>query len=246
MKRVVVITPTIGKPELEQAIDSVGMQETKNLVKHLIVIDGPEYYSKSLSIIDSNPNINYQLSLAPENTGKNGFYGHRIYAAYPHLVDADYIFFLDEDNWWEQNHVETLVELCESYTLEWAYSLRSVYWQGSKWEDNCESIGFWPIWFTKNQEVEDHLVDTSSFCFKREFIIKYCQNWHWGWGGDRRFYRLIKDQSKYGTTGLHTLNYRLPDMHRAYNGMLDFFDRGNEAVKKQYGGEYPWKQNLKT
>lgn len=42
--------------------------------------------------------------------------------------------------------------------------------------------------------------------------------------------------------GLHTLNYELPDMNKAYGGDIDFFNRGNIEVKKHYGGEYPWKK----
>lgn len=46
----------------------------------------------------------------------------------------------------------------------------------------------------------------------------------------------------YGTTGLHTLNYKLPNMEKAYGGDYEFFKKGNEAIKQKYGS-YPW---LKT
>jgi hypothetical protein len=52
---------------------------------------------------------------------------------------------------------------------------------------------------------------------------------------------MIKDQSKHDTTGQHTLHYNLPDMDRAYGGDREFFAKGNEAIKKKYGG-YPWEQ----
>ena len=104
-KPVTVITPTIGSPKLLDAITSVLNQTYK--CNHVIVVDGRDYANQVLNIID--PRL-VNIVVSPENTGKTGgnFYGHRIYAAYPHLINSDYILFLDEDNWYEPNHVETL------------------------------------------------------------------------------------------------------------------------------------------
>ena len=129
-KPVTVITPSIGSKKLLDAIMSVATQTYK--CKHLIVIDGPEFSESVMDIIkitqmmDPQPNINVVVS--PENTGKTGgnFYGHRIYAAYPHLLNSDYILFLDEDNWYEPDHVETLVKAIEEKNLDFSYSLRKI------------------------------------------------------------------------------------------------------------------------
>ena len=59
-----------------------------------------------------------------ENVGK-GWYGHRVYAACGYLVNADVICYLDEDNWFEPNHVEKLVERIKK-GADWAYSLRKI------------------------------------------------------------------------------------------------------------------------
>jgi hypothetical protein len=111
-------------------------------------------------------------------------------------------------------------------------------------DDCCESIGRWPIWFSP-EDNSQHLVDTSSYLFKTDFLIKVCNHWHSGWGGDRRFFHIITKvmgHDNYGTTGLHTLNYKLPNMEKAYGGDYEFFKKGNEAIKQKYGS-YPW---LKT
>jgi len=186
-----------------------------------------------------------RITRAPYNTGAKGFYGHRIYAAYPHLVDADYVFFLDEDNWFEPNHVKTLVNNIEEKKYDWAYSLRNIYTKEGEFvvEDNCESIGRWPIFFTQDKEQKDYLVDTSSYAFRREFLIQVCNHWHSGWGGDRRFLKILTQQFKhdnYGTTGQHTLNYRLDDNINKKYGDISFFANGNEQVKQFYNGVYPW------
>ena len=44
-KSVTVITPTIGQEYLTQAIESVNTQTYKN-IKHLVIVDGPEYLNK--------------------------------------------------------------------------------------------------------------------------------------------------------------------------------------------------------
>jgi glycosyltransferase involved in cell wall biosynthesis len=235
---VVVITPTVGKKSLEEAINSVQSQTYKGTIEHLIVVDGSENLASASLHIPLDKNIH--VTSTPYNVGANGMYGHRIYASYPHLVDQDYVIFLDDDNWFEPHHIDTLVNLIQKENLDWAYSLRCVYENGNFLDyDRCESIGKWPIWFTQDTPTPGNLVDTSSFCFKREFLIQCCHLWHYGWGGDRRFYSLIKEQSKHNTTGKHTLNYNLPDMDRAYGGDREFFKKGNEAIKKKYGG-YPW------
>ena len=89
-----VITPTTGKDTLKQAMLSVANQTVKT--EHLIVEDGDEAHGK-LWELALTPNA--RTMTLPENVGANNWYGHRVYAAMPLMVNADYILFLDEDNW---------------------------------------------------------------------------------------------------------------------------------------------------
>lgn len=240
---VVVITPTIGKDCLRQAMDSVANQTYKNLT-HLIVVDGPEYFQDTMNVASLDlQKSNVQITSTPYNTGGNGYYGHRVYAAYAHLVNHDYVAFLDEDNWFDENHIETLVNTLERKDHDWVYSLRKVYNNDVYLADDCcESIGRWPIWFSQPENPQN-LVDTSSYLFKKDFLVSVANHWHSGWGGDRRFFMIITkglEHDNYGTSGLHTLNYRLPDMNKAYGGDLQFFEKGNAIINQQYGGKYPW------
>lgn len=243
-KSVAVITPTTGKPELNQVIKSVNSQTYTN-IKHYVVVDGPQHFKMTMKHIHDLERVidtkNIRLSSLPENVGGGGFYGHRVYAAFPHLVNADYVIFLDEDNWFDTNHVETLVQTIKENNLDWAYSLRKVYIDDDFLDyDNCEAIGKWPIVWSDGTQ---YLVDTSAYCFKRNMIIQACHLWHWGWGADRRFFTIIKDAPfKFDTTGLHTLNYRLPDMDKAYGGDRDIFKKNNEIMKQKHNGEYPWQK----
>jgi glycosyltransferase involved in cell wall biosynthesis len=236
-KTVTVITPTIGSPKVRDAVKSVQEQTYKH-IRHLLVVDGEQYDEKFVE------NFEYEeleklmpYSIAPENTGGGGFYGHRIYAGYSHLVNTDYIFFLDEDNWYQPNHVETLVKTLEEGN-QFAYSLREVYDEDKNYlcDDNCESLGKWPIWF--KHDAPEYLIDTSSFAFTREFLIQVSHLWHWGWGGDRRFYNIIRDKAKHDTSGKHTLCYRLDGNTNSVKP--EFFEQGNEENYKRYNGKFPW------
>jgi glycosyltransferase involved in cell wall biosynthesis len=241
-KPVTVITPTIGSPKLKDAIESVANQTYK--CNHLIVCDGPEHFNKVYPLAVGGT---IQFCVTPENTGKVGeqsFYGHRIYAAYPHLVNSDYILFLDEDNWYQPDHVATLVETIESQNLDFAYSLRQIYNTNKEYlcDDNCESLGKWPIFMSRSsRHGEQFLIDTSSFCFKREFIQKTCHLWHSGWGGDRRYLSAVREHAKYDTNGKHTMCYRLDGNPNSVT--KEFFDQGNKTQEAYYEGKYPW---LKT
>jgi len=251
-KEVVVITPTIGTPALRKATESVREQTYKN-IKHLVVVDGPQYWLDAMSNVDMiHEDSKVQLTVTPENTGKTGgdFWGHRIYAAYPHLVNADYVFFLDEDNWYEPNHVVSLIDKIEEKNYDWAYSLRKIVSKEGEFiiDDCCESLGKWPVfWSTEQNRQPEYLIDTSAYAFKREFLIQVCSHWHYGWGGDRRFYKILTENYKhtnFDTTGLHTLNYRLDDALEKKYGSLDFFTKGNEILKQYYFGEYPWLKKI--
>jgi len=236
-KTVTVITPTIGSPKVQDAIDSVRDQTYKNL-KHLIVVDGPEHLPKAIEIVGRNSHNSLQVVTTPENTGGGGFYGHRIYAGYAHLINSDYIFFLDEDNWYEPNHVESLVEVLDQGN-EFAYSLRKIFDSEKNYicEDNCEALGKWPIFFTHEKD-QQYLIDTSSFAFSREFLITNSQHWHYGWGGDRNYFYNVKNNARYDTNGKHTLCYRLDGNPNSVT--KDFFISGNEVMTQIYGDKFPW------
>lgn len=251
-KSVTVITPTVGSSKLKDAVRSVQKQTYSN-IDHLLVVDGREYQDKAWKaeldawrdIPTNEKDIHTRTLVLPYNTGKTGgnFYGHRIYAAIPHLINSDYIFFLDEDNWYESDHVASLVEVLECGN-DFAYSLRQIYEPDMTYvcHDNCEALGKWPIFFTYNQAEKQHLIDTSAFAFKREFIQKTCHFWHHGWGGDRHYLwnSILIHHPNWDTNYKHTLCYRLDGNPGSVN--REFFIKGNEAQLENYNGVLPWLQ----
>jgi glycosyltransferase involved in cell wall biosynthesis len=245
-KSVTVITPTVGSSKLRDAIRSV-QEQTYSNINHLLVIDGDQYFDAAWHELYSeyspkNAKKTVSSIKLPFNTGANGFNGQRIYASIPHLINSDYIFFLDEDNWYEPDHVASIVDTMETKNLHWAYSLRKIFSHDKQFiaDDNCESLGKWPIYFTHDNP--QYLIDTSAFAFKQEFIQKVCHLWHSGaWGEDRRFFYAIKDQTNWDTNYKHTLCYRVDNNPQSVNG--DFFIEGNRVNNEFYKGELPWVKN---
>jgi glycosyltransferase involved in cell wall biosynthesis len=218
-----VITPTTGKDTLYKAIDSVANQTIPT--EHLVVLDGLAAYYPNF------PNI--KTITLPENVGANGWYGHRVYAAMPLMVNADYILFLDEDNWFEPNHVETMIAKIKSKDLMWAYSLRKIHDEAGEYicDDDCESLGRWPTFY-------DHtlnFVDTNCYCFKREYLVGLAHHFYGQWGADRPFYKAVaKALPSFGCTGEATVNYRAPER------LMKMFEEGNAVMKKAYVN-LPWR-----
>lgn len=242
---VLVITPSTGAPELEQAIKSVAQQDIT--VDHLIVCDGNKFKEKVCHIVDKVcEGSGATACYLPYNTGGEGFYGHRIMAGFSHLVNHDYVCFLDQDNYFDNNHISSLVSLIEKNKLDWAYSLRTIIDKQGHYlcKDNCESLGKWPAW-VNNQA---HLIDVSSYCFKTSFLRQVGHLWDFGWGADRRFYTILRDHIKhenYMCTGKHSLFYRLGGNEGSVT--KEFFEQGNQRMLLQYKSEtnFPWlKQSL--
>lgn len=235
MPKVLVITPTTGAPEVEQACRSILNQTVET--EHLLVCDGEQFREKVQWMVDKvvdHPRV--KACYLPYNTGGNGFYGHRIMAAFSHLVNHDYLLFLDQDNWYELDHVESLITEIEKYKFDWAYSLRKIYSKDGNYliDDNCESLGRWPVWVDN----DSYLIDSSSYCFKTEFIRKVGHIWDFGWGADRRFYMSIKTHRNYGCNGKHTLCYRLGGNEGSVQ--KEFFETGNQVTSLKYDGKFPW------
>lgn len=240
--RAVVITPTTGIPELAQAIQSVAQQGEG--VDHWVVVDGVQYAEKAIKIIQDNPQPNLKVVILPENTGmpqyhfwklESGFYGHRIYASMAGLINADYTFLLDEDNWYEPSHVRSMVEGMQKHDFNWVYSLRNIVDKEGNFicEDNCDSLGIFP------NQTNINFVDMNCYGFKTEFLLKlqhvfYRDTYHCDTEVFKQAFALCK-ATEFGGTGRYTVNYRCTK-----EGQIKWFTEGNELMKKVYT-YFPWR-----
>lgn len=236
-----VITPTTGMHTLAQAIKSVSTQDAE----HLIVVDGVQHAEKTIKIVEANGHPKLRVIIIPENTGNpprhfgkdyNGlFYGHRIYASMANVVNTDYVMFLDEDNWYESNHIETMMKMINQYNLDWGYSLRKVVDANGNFicEDNCDSLGVYPNY----KHVP--LVDMNCYCFKTEFLLGIASIFQVpSYNCDRALFKKAvaasEDYHKFGGTGKYTVNYRVTK-----EGQVDWFLKGNLKMHEIYK-LFPW------
>lgn len=229
-----VVIPTTGAAMLDQAILSVRSQTHKD-TRCWVVIDGPEFANAARAITSQYPDV--KVLQLPENVGGDGYYGHRIYAAVGHLINTDYICYLDQDNWMDADHVETMIQTIEASGSDWCHSLRKVCDKDGTYllDDDCESLGKWPAWV--NEQV--FLVDTSCYCIKRDAITKISSVWHGKWGQDRVFLaNMMHHFPKFVCTGKHSLNYRLDGNPGSVT--KDFFVQGNAAMAQRYTCGFPW------
>ena len=236
--KVAVVTPTIGSKTLTQCIQSVDEQTYDNLT-HYIVLDGEEEHGDKIWNQLQGASKVKTIRLQ-ENIGK-GWYGHRVYAACSFLVDADVICYLDEDNWIEPNHIEELVKVLQEGN-QWAYSLRKIYNKEGEYlcEDNCESLGKWPVYF--NNEVFH--IDTSSFAVRRDVAVNIGHAWYGQWGADRQFFSNLKRLfPKFECSNQYSLCYRLDGNENSVN--LEFFENGNKVTEERHNKNYPWLHRAK-
>jgi len=238
-KKVTIITPTTGTRYLNENLTSVSNQTYDNL-EHLVVIDGPEYLKKSNETLMGFEDKT--IITLPHNTGAEGYNGHRIYGAFSYLVDSDYICFLDEDNWLEPEHIESLVKVCENN--DWAFSLRKIVNSDSNYvcNDDCENLGKW------ESVLGDKFVDVGCYFLPTRIAIQVSPAWY------RRarhpddqpeidrliMHYLLQYGFNYNTNGMYTLNYRVGN--RKDSVQAEFFLRGNRMMEEKYNGEYPWRK----
>ena len=234
--KVAIVTPTIGSEHLVRCVDSVDKQTYSDLT-HYVFIDGEQ---SELSVIDKIEGATKVKKIVlEENVGK-GWYGHRVYSACSFLVNADVICYLDEDNWYEPNHVEKLVNKIKQGN-DWAYSLRKIYDKDGNFlcNDDCESLGKWPVYF--NGEVFH--IDTSSFAIRRDIAVRIGHAWYGQWGADRQFFSALKNHfPKFDCSNEYTMCYRLDGNPNSVTH--EFFEKGNAVSTEKYPTNFPWKQGL--
>lgn len=233
-----VIIPTTGSKELRDAIDSV-LNQTYS-TECYVVTDGKQFQGRTSVILSDYGGDNRVHGChLPINVGANGFYGHRVYAAFTHLINTKYVLYLDQDCWLEPDHVKNCIETIEKKNLDWSYSLRKICDKDGKYlcNDDCESLGKWKTYHGANH------IDTNCYCIKTEVAIKLAQVWHGGWGQDRVWFSLLAQHfPKFECTGSYTVNYKVEG--NAGSVTPEFFYNGNEVMNRRYDGDFPWRKRI--
>lgn len=214
-----VVIPTTGSSFLRQAVESTGTD-----CDVMLMTDSRDGYLRTFSLWkDCRWGSRVRIAQLPYQVGGGPWRGHRLYAASPHLVVHDRMLFLDEDNWYEPEHVRTMSDALDVSSV--AYSYRSIHDRLTGefiCHDACESLGPFERGIGGRR-----LVDTSCWGFRTEWLIQHGHYWHRPDDADAQFTEFVARLNR----ATMTSNYRYSVCYRlsANSGApdADFFLRGN-------------------
>jgi len=247
----VIITPTIGRASLARCMASVSQQTYKHIT-HLIIIDGADREAAVRDCISSMPHMqrNIKLVTLPDETGCGMYNGYRICAGFSYLVNEDIVFFLDDDNWFDPQHVDRCLSALDRHETEWAYSLRRICYNDGTFmiDDDSDSLGFWRRDaayqgpsnklrhdFALFYSIYPFLIDTNCFAFRRELLVR--TSFHL-LDGDCAFTSHLVKSAAGACTGSRTVNYRV--RKQLERQLFTYFRRGRVSMMKRYNGALPW------
>lgn len=233
MRTAAVITVTNGKRMEELRNCHRAIRNQTYPVTHYILCDGgKEYYD----IVDSTFPM-AKVCYWSNKIGGNGWAGQRWLAAAPHLITEDVTFFCNDDDWYEENHVQTIMEKIEA-GYDWAYSYRQIRDEEGALVclDNCEALGEEsPVWNIPGH----HFVDWCMWGMKTNLLrqIAIVLN-NPSPQVDRMFYATAKQLfPNFTGTKQHTFNFRLGG---TCGVQKEFFEVGNKAMLEKHNGKLPW------
>ncbi len=234
---VTIITATTCSKYLQQNLVSVQNQTYKN-IQHLVFIDGKHHLKNP----DFECDVTQDVIILPYATGTDNYNGHRMYAAGTFLAKGDYIIYLDEDNWLEPNHVESLIECTKPST--WSCSLRKITDMEGNFicNDDCESLGNW------ESVIGDYFVDVNCYFLPKIIAIQLAPLWYRRARHpqeqpevDRLLTMMLRhNKIECNVSGLYTVNYRAGN--RADSVQSQFFIEGNKKMQEKYGDTFPWRK----
>jgi len=219
---VAVVTSTQGRSTITKAIQSVKDQTRK--ATHYVFIHGAQYSDKTIPHL-ADDTVAVHL---PRANGGGGYGMAPVFALAPFAITEDVICYLDDDNWYEPDHIESLVEMIEKHDLGWAYSYRKIVDNEGNFicDDNCESLGM------QLNSANHYLVDNSCYAVRTNVARRHSHAWYVPVVSDRSFQaELMRAGLSVGTTGKHSVNYRLSKDGTGGMTAEKFIDN-NEWMKK--------------
>lgn len=234
MASIAVIIPTTGNALVREAIASVLAQTAADVVPY-IVIDGPRFVAGFEAATAGMDLSRCHVVTLPVNVGGGGFYGHRVYAAFSHLVNTDLIAYLDQDNRFQPGHLAQLSDALATGHWDWAFALRRVVTPAGDplMDDESQSVGPW------GSAKPYPLVDTNCYLLKTEVAHKVASYFHGGWGQDRVFYAALSQLfPNYGCSGAFTVDYRTRE--ELQPKVVELLTRENAAIRARFGGQLPF------
>ncbi len=245
---VAVITASIGRPDLKDTVRSV--QQQTYAATHYMFVNGQEFLDRANQENAEVTHPNLQVTYLNESTGRftygntgeygvpNGEYGPcGVYAAAPYLVSQDIMLYINDDDFWEPEHIETLIKFMYDNDLDWAHSMRNICSKDKQFicQDNCEALGA----FSTCIGADDFLIECSGFAIKKSVMMKSANVWMYPHICDRLLAKhLITNYPNFGSPGKFTHWFRLGGNEKSASS--EFFMQGNSKMAERFPNGYPW------
>lgn len=217
-----VVMPSIGRRDIIKAVESIYLQENVGRVQVLIGIDKPQHdfsflydflgqCPKSISVNVLYPGYSTSVRHGGVILAKDG---GALRASLTHLANSKYVAYLDDDNWWGNNHLSTLLNAVKDKA--WAYSLRYFVHPITKTQiciDEWESVGPGKGVFHKKF---GGFVDPNCLIINKFLCWQCISLWNLplngdekGMSADRNIFNFLKNFSEPGSTGIASAFYVL-------------------------------------
>jgi hypothetical protein len=218
-----VVMPTVLRPTIADALQSVFDQRFDGSIQILIGIDTSmndlslsrvEYLCRSIpprqSVLLFYPGYSTSCRHGGPHATRDG---GSLRTVLSYLANSRYIAYLDDDNWWSDNHLSTMhaVLLAEA---EWAYSLRWFVHPRSRrpicrdeWESIGPGMGYYGGWIDPNCLAIDKIA-----C---EAVLRW---WSIPTGydskamdADRNVFRILSTEFHGAPTGQHSVFFEITE-----------------------------------
>ena len=235
---VAVITCTVGRGHIDQAIKSIE-QQTYNNINHYIVTDAAMTEAQFTKLRKKfKAKDNRYWFRWPTKVGGVGWECRRLWSALAPLINEQAACFLNDDDWYDPLHIEGLIGGMQQ-GFDWVTSFRKIYDEDGTYlfDDNCESLGeAHTVWNMPWQHfAEQNSILMGTYCY-RAIAPYFCMP---GWGNDRETYQQLKRlYPKVATCAQYTMCFRLGGNQMSVS--KKYFEEGNEFMKLKYGEKMPW------
>lgn len=210
---VAVVTPTVLRPAIIAAIESVYRQTFDGRIQLLIGVDKPMGpIDDLLAVLDRRPPhvsamvLNLPFSTSIRHGGVHpATDGGALRAILSFMANSRYLAYLDDDNGWEPDHLESLIEAVRDRV--WAHAQRSLIDAAdgrSLGVDRWDSVGVGRGRFAAT----GGFVDPNCLLIDKVVAARAFGRWSEGPGmmSDRQFFAAIKD-APHGAVERPTVRY---------------------------------------
>lgn len=175
---ITVITPTTGKDGLCRLRNSLASQTIPSV--HIMLWDDKregDFLWPSVSndvyavkrpsdLTEYRQNgLSYSIEI-PGSFVKGKAYGSALRSIGLMSANTEFVTFADDDVWFHNDHLETMVNILKQENSQWGFSVRKIWTSEGKYlgEDRFESVGDSPY-----RKVPYEMVDNNVMMFRRKF-----------------------------------------------------------------------------